>query len=227
MMRILLVEDGPDLQAHIKQSLEKESYIVDASSDGNEGYFFATEYPVDAAIIDLGLPGMSGIEIIQTLRKQGSVLPILILTARSRWQEKVEGLEAGADDYLVKPFQMEELIARLKALLRRSAGSATSELICQELKLNPPTEQVWLNNELLDVTAFEYRMLDYLMRHANEAVSKTRLADYLYSHDNDRDSNVIEVLMGRLRKKLDPDGSLQPIETLRNRGYRFTLYDQQ
>jgi len=227
MMRILLIEDDPDLQAHIKQSLEKESYIVDASSDGNEGYFFATEYPIDAAIIDLGLPGMSGIEIIQTLRKQGSVLPILILTARSRWQEKVEGLEAGADDYLVKPFQMEELIARLKALLRRSAGSATSELICHGLKLNPATEQVWLNNELLDVTAFEYRMLDYLMRHANEAVSKVRLADYLYPHDNDRDSNVIEVLMGRLRKKLDPDGSLQPIETLRNRGYRFTLYDQQ
>jgi len=227
MMRILLIEDDPDLQAHIKQSLEKESYIVDASGDGNEGYFFATEYPVDVAIIDLGLPGMSGIEIIQTLRKQGSVLPILILTARSRWQEKVEGLEAGADDYLVKPFQMEELMARLKALLRRSAGSATSELICQALKLNPPTEQVWLNNELLDVTAFEYRMLDYLMRHANEAVSKTRLADYLYPHDNDRDSNVIEVLIGRLRKKLDPEGCLQPIETLRNRGYRFTLYDQQ
>jgi len=227
MMRILLIEDDPDLQTHIKQSLEKESYIVDASADGNEGYFFATEYPIDAAIIDLGLPGMSGIEIIQTLRKQGSVLPILILTARSRWQEKVEGLEAGADDYLVKPFQMEELIARLKALLRRSAGSATSELICQGLKLNPATEQVWLNNELLDVTAFEYRMLDYLMRHANEAVPKARLADYLYPHDNDRDSNVIEVLIGRLRKKLDPGGRLQPIETLRNRGYRFTLYDQQ
>jgi len=227
MMRVLLVEDDPDLQAHIKRSLEKESYIVDASGDGNEGYFFATEYPVDVAIIDLGLPGMSGIEIIQTLRKQGSVLPILILTARSRWQEKVKGLEAGADDYLVKPFQMEELMARLKALLRRSAGSATSELICQGLKLNPATEQVWLNNELLDITAFEYRLLDYLMRHANEAVSKTRLADYLYPHDNDRDSNVIEVLIGRLRKKLDPGGSLQPIETLRNRGYRFTLYDQQ
>jgi len=227
MMRILLIEDDPDLQTHIKQSLEKESYIVDTSGDGNEGYFFATEYPIDAAIIDLGLPGMSGIEIIQTLRKQGSVLPILILTARSRWQEKVEGLEAGADDYLVKPFQMEELIARLKALLRRSAGSATSELICQGLKLNPATEQVWLNNELLDVTVFEYRMLDYLMRHANEAVPKARLADYLYPHDNDRDSNVIEVLIGRLRKKLDPGGRLQPIETLRNRGYRFTLYDQQ
>jgi len=227
MMRILLIEDDPDLQVYIRQSLENESYIVDASSDGNEGYFFASEYPVDAAIIDLGLPGMSVIKIIQTLREQGLVLPVLILTARSRWQEKVEGLEAGADDYLVKPFQMEELLARLKALLRRSAGSATSELICQGLKLNPLTQQVWLNNELLDVTAFEYRMLDYLMRHANEAVSKTRLADYLYPHDNDRDSNVIEVLMGRLRKKLDPDGSLKPIETLRNRGYRFTLYDQQ
>ncbi|WP_332889062.1 response regulator transcription factor [Methyloprofundus sedimenti] len=226
MMRILLIEDDPDLQTHIKQSLEQESYIVDASSDGNEGYFFATEYPIDAAIVDLGLPGMSGIEIIQALRAQGSVLPILILTARSRWQEKVEGLEAGADDYLVKPFQMEELRARLKALLRRSAGSATSELICQGLKLDPATEQVWLNNELLEVTAFEYRLLDYLMRHANEAVSKARLADYLYPHDNDRDSNVIEVLMGRLRKKLDPNGSLQPIETLRNRGYRFTLFDQ-
>ncbi len=226
-MRILLIEDDPDLQAHIKQSLEQETYIVDASSDGNEGYFFATEYPIDAAIVDLGLPGMSGIEIIQALRAQGSVLPILILTARSRWQEKVEGLEAGADDYLVKPFQMEELIARLKALLRRSAGSATAELICHGLKLNPATEQVWLNNELLDVTAFEYRLLDYLMRHANEAVSKARLADYLYPHDNDRDSNVIEVLMGRLRKKLDPSGNLQPIETLRNRGYRFTLFDQQ
>ncbi|OQK16308.1 two-component system response regulator [Methyloprofundus sedimenti] len=225
-MRILLIEDDPDLQTHIKQSLEQESYIVDASSDGNEGYFFATEYPIDAAIVDLGLPGMSGIEIIQALRAQGSVLPILILTARSRWQEKVEGLEAGADDYLVKPFQMEELRARLKALLRRSAGSATSELICQGLKLDPATEQVWLNNELLEVTAFEYRLLDYLMRHANEAVSKARLADYLYPHDNDRDSNVIEVLMGRLRKKLDPNGSLQPIETLRNRGYRFTLFDQ-
>ena len=226
-MRILLIEDDPDLQAHIQQSLEKENYIVDVSGDGNEGYFFATEYPADAAIIDLGLPGMNGIEIIQTLRKQGSVLPILVLTARSRWQEKVEGLEAGADDYLVKPFQMEELLARLKALLRRSAGSATSELSCQGLRLNPSTEQVWLNNELLDITAFEYRMLDYLMRHANEAVSKARLADYIYTHDHDRDSNVIEVLIGRLRKKLDPNSCLHPIETLRNRGYRFTLYDQQ
>lgn len=225
-MRILLIEDEPELQAQVKKNLENERYIVDASGDGTEGYFFATEYPVDAAIIDIGLPGMSGIEIIQKLRQQGSVLPILVLTARGRWQEKVEGLEAGADDYLVKPFQMEELLARLKALLRRASGTATSELVCKGIKLNPETQQVWLNENLLDITAFEYRMLEFLMRHPNEAVSKFRLADYLYPHDNERDSNVIEVLMGRLRKKIDPDGHLKPIETLRNRGYRFTLYDQ-
>ena len=225
-MRILLVEDEPDLQATIKKNLEKESYIVDASGDGNEAYFFASEYPLDTAIIDIGLPGMSGLEIIHKLRQQGSILPILILTARSRWQEKVEGLEAGADDYLVKPFQMEELMARLKALLRRASGSATSEIICQGIRLNPDTQQVWLNENSLDITAFEYRMLEYLMRHPDKAISKSRLADYLYPHENDCDSNVIEVLIGRLRKKLDPDGHLKPIETLRNRGYRFTLYDQ-
>lgn len=224
-MRILVIEDELDLLADIKTRLESESYIVDTSSDGNEGYFFATEYPLDAAIIDIGLPGMSGIEIIKKLREQGSTLPILILTARSRWQEKVEGLEAGADDYLVKPFQMEELLARLKALLRRASGSATTELSCACFTLKLETQQVLKNDEVLEVTAFEYRMLEYLIRHSSEAVSKSRLADYLYPHDDDRDSNVIEVLIGRLRKKLDPDGSLKPIETLRNRGYRFTLCD--
>ena len=224
-MRILVIEDELDLLADIKTRLESESYIVDTSSDGNEGYFFATEYPLDAAIIDIGLPGMSGIEIIKKLREQGITLPILILTARSRWQEKVEGLEAGADDYLVKPFQMEELLARLKALLRRASGSATTELSCACFTLKLETQQVLKNDEVLEVTAFEYRMLEYLIRHSSEAVSKSRLADYLYPHDDDRDSNVIEVLIGRLRKKLDPDGSLKPIETLRNRGYRFTLCD--
>ncbi|MBL4711577.1 MAG: response regulator transcription factor [Gammaproteobacteria bacterium] len=224
-MRILVIEDEPALLTDIRAGLEAESYIVDTSADGEEGFFFATEYPLDAAIIDIGLPGMSGIEIIKTLRQQGSTLPILILTARSRWQEKVEGLEAGADDYLVKPFQMEELMARIKALLRRASGSATSELRCGCITLNLNTQQVLLHDNIIDVTAFEYRMLEYLMRHASEAVSKSLLADYLYPHDDDRDSNVIEVLIGRLRKKLDPDGSLQPIETLRNRGYRFTLCD--
>ena len=225
-MRILVIEDELNLQADIRSGLESEAYTVDCSADGNEGYFFATEYPLDAAIIDIGLPGMSGIEIIQQLRDQGSTLPVLILTARSRWQEKVEGLEAGADDYLVKPFQMEELLARVKALLRRATGSPTTELRCGAVTLNLGTQQVLLNDETIEATAFEYRMLEYLMRHSSEAVSKTRLSDYLYPHEDDRDSNVIEVLIGRLRKKLDPDGSLKPIETLRNRGYRFTLCDK-
>lgn len=224
-MRILVIEDETGLQTDIRQRLETEGYIVDTSGEGNEGLFFATEYPLDAAIIDIGLPGISGIEIIQRLREQGSTLPVLILTARSRWQEKVEGLEAGADDYLVKPFQMEELLARLKALLRRATGTPTTELRCGAVALNLGTQQVRLNDVVLDVTAFEYRMLEYLMRHSSEAVSKAKLADYLYPHDDDRDSNVIEVIIGRLRKKLDPNGSLQPIETLRNRGYRFTLCD--
>lgn len=224
-MRVLVIEDESKLQADIKARLESDDYIVDTTGDGNEGYFFATEYPLDVAIIDIGLPGMSGIEIIRKLREDGSTLPVLILTARSRWQEKVEGLEAGADDYLVKPFQMEELLARVKALLRRATGSPTTELQCGCVKLNLNTQQVLLNETLIDITAFEYRMLEYMMRNSSEAVSKARLADYLYPHDDDRDSNVIEVLMGRLRKKLDPDGSLKPIETLRNRGYRFTLCD--
>ena len=222
-MRILVIEDEQSLLADIRARLEAEAYIVDTSSDGNEGYFFATEYPLDAAIIDIGLPGMTGIEIIQQLRQQGHTLPVLILTARSRWQEKVEGLEAGADDYLVKPFQMEELLARLKALLRRATGSATTELSCGCITLKLETQQVRRNDTIIDVTAFEYRMLEYLMRHSSEAVSKTRLADYLYPHDDDRDSNVIEVFVGRLRRKLDPDNSLGMIETLRGRGYRFSL----
>jgi len=224
-MRVLVIEDEAGLQADIRRQLEAEGYIVDSSGEGNEGLFFATEYPLDAAIIDIGLPGMSGLEIIRRLRELENKLPILILTARSRWQEKVEGLEAGADDYLVKPFQMEELLARVKALLRRASGSAKSELRCGAVVLDPATQQVMLHDAVLDITAFEYRMLEYLVRHASEAVSKARLADYLYPHDDDRDSNVIEVLIGRLRKKLDPDGSLKPIETLRNRGYRFTLCD--
>lgn len=226
-MRILLVEDELNIQAEIRAGLEAEGYTVDVSAQGDEGYFFATEYPLDAAVIDIGLPGMSGIEIIKKLREQGNTLPVLILTARSRWQEKVEGLEAGADDYLVKPFQMEELLARIRALLRRATGSATLEHRCGCITLNLNTQQVLQNDKAVDVTAFEYRMLEYLMRHSSEAVSKSRLADYLYPHDDDCDSNVIEVLIGRLRKKLDPDGSLKPIETLRNRGYRFTLCDSE
>ena len=225
-MRILIVEDEPALLADVERQLQDEGYSVDTSDDGDDGYYIASEYPLDAAIIDIGLPGLSGIDIIRKLRADNSTLPILILTARSRWQEKVEGLEAGADDYLTKPFQMEELLARLRALLRRASGSAGNELNCGSISIKPDTQQVMKDGCLIDVTAFEYRMLEYLMRHSKEAVSKSRLSDYLYPHDDDRDSNVIEVLIGRLRKKLDPDGTLGPIETLRNRGYRFTLCDR-
>lgn len=222
-MRILIIEDEPELQASLKVQMEAQGYIVDTSGDGNEGLFFASEYPIDAAIIDLGLPGMSGIEVIETLRTQGHTLPILILTARNRWQEKVTGLEAGADDYLVKPFQFEELLARLMALLRRASGTTQSKLCHGCLSLDSGSQQVMLHNKVLNLTAFEYRLLECLMRHHSQVVSKATLADYLYPHDEDRDSNVIEVIMGRLRKKIDPDGSLKPIETLRHRGYRFNL----
>jgi two-component system response regulator PhoP len=224
-MRVLVIEDENELLENIVTELTGEGYSVDKTGDGNEGFYIASEYPLDAAIIDIGLPGMSGIEIIKQLRAQQSTLPVLVLTARSRWQEKVEGLEAGADDYLTKPFQMEELQARLKALLRRASGSPSSDLTCGCITLKPETQQVLKNSRTVDVTAYEYKMLEYLARHHKEAVSKTRLSDYLYPHDDDRDSNVIEVLIGRLRKKLDPDNTLKPIETLRNRGYRFTLCD--
>lgn len=221
-MRILLIEDELALQASLKAQLEQQSYQVDTSADGKEGLFFATEYPIDAAIIDIGLPNLSGIDIIKLLRSQGSKLPILILTARSKWQEKVEGLEAGADDYLVKPFQFEELSARLTALLRRASGSVSEVIQCGCIAIDTKAKQVSVNDSNLSITSFEYNLLEYLMRHHSEAVSKPKLADYLYPHDDDRDSNVIEVLIGRLRKKLESAGAKGCIETIRGRGYRFT-----
>lgn len=222
-MRILLIEDESSLRQEVKRQLEAGEFQVDASGDGKEGFFFASEYPYDAAVIDLGLPGMSGLEIIRKVRGMEKNLPILILTARGRWQDKVEGLEAGGDDYLAKPFQMEELMARLKALVRRSAGAASSRLQCGPLSLDMTAQIACLDGREVELTAFEYRMLEYLAKQKGRIVSKSELADYLYPHDEDRDSNVLEVLVGRLRKKLDPEGVLTPIETLRGRGYRFTL----
>ena len=222
-MRILVIEDEVKLQQQIRDRLQADGYMVDASGDGKEGLYFASEYPLDAAIVDIGLPGMSGLEVIRQLRAQGNTLPILILTARGLWQDKVKGLEAGADDYLVKPFHMEELRARLKALLRRAAGSTSTELTCGPVTVDTATQKVTLEGKTVDLTAFEYRLLEFLMRRKGEVVTKSELADYLYPHDDDRDSNVIEVLIGRLRRKLDPAGRFQPIETLRGRGYRFTL----
>lgn len=222
-MRILVIEDEPALRRQVSDRLAHEGYQVDASGDGKEGLFLATEYPVDAAIVDLGLPGLSGLEIIRTVRARGSLLPILVLTARDRWQDKVEGLEAGADDYVAKPFQMEELVARLKALLRRAAGASSQELKLGPLTLDFTSQKVTVAGREIDLTTYEYRLLEYLVRHRPKVVTKAELSDHLYPHDEERDSNVLEVLVGRLRRKLDPDGMLAPIETLRGRGYRFTL----
>ena len=223
-MRVLVIEDEEAILEQLRSQLEAEGYMVDCSSDGEDGLFNAREYPIDAAIIDLGLPKLSGSDVIRRLREEGNTLPILVLTARGSWQDKVAGLEAGADDYLTKPFHFEELIARLRALLRRSSSTATADqLCCGPINIDFSKQQVSLNDSNVELTTFEYRLLEHLIRHAGEIISKSALADYLYPHDDDRDSNVIEVMVGRLRKKLDPNAKLQPIETMRGRGYRFTL----
>jgi two-component system response regulator PhoP len=224
-MRILVVEDEPTLREQVRAGLEAQSYTVDSTGDGKEALYLATEYPYDAAIVDIGLPGISGLDIIGRLRARGSHLPILVLTARARWQDKVQGLETGADDYLTKPFEMEELLARLKALLRRAAGTAQEILRLGPVTLNPGSQKVTVDGAEVELTSYEYRLLEHLMRERRRVLSKDELAAHLYPHDEERDSNVIEVLIGRLRRKLDPGGTLQPLETLRGRGYRFTLGD--
>lgn len=222
-MRILIIEDEQDIRKPIVNQLEQQGYMVDQTGEGEDGLFIAEEYPVDAAIVDIGLPGISGLDVIRQLREKGQTLPILILTARDRWQDKVDGLEAGADDYLAKPFQMEELLARIKALLRRASGETRKEIQCGSVRLDLNSQKVYLNERALEFTTFEYRLLEFLMRNNDKVISKDKLGDYLYPHDEDRDSNVIEVIIGRVRRKLDPDNTLKPIETLRGRGYRFTL----
>jgi two-component system response regulator PhoP len=222
-MRILVVEDEPALREQLAERLSAAGYMVNTAADGEEGLYYGREFPIDLAIIDLGLPKLSGIQLIERLRAEGKRFPVLVLTARGRWQDKVEGLEAGADDYLVKPFQMEELLARLGALMRRAAGFAQPVLRCGPLSLDPRSQEVKIDERALELTAFEYRMLEYLMYHPGKVVSKADLTEHLYQEDQDRDSNTIEVFIGRLRKKLDPDNRLQPIETLRGRGYRLTL----
>jgi two-component system response regulator PhoP len=222
-MRVLVIEDEPQLRRQVAERLAREGFQVDAAGDGREGLYFATEYPVDAAIVDLGLPGLPGLDLIRAVRSRGSRLPILVLTARGRWQDKVEGLEAGADDYLAKPFEMAELVARVKALLRRAAGAAANALRCGPIALDLAAQRVTVSGQDVELTGYEYRLLEYLVRHRPKVVSKGELADYLYPHDAERDSNVLEVLVGRLRRKLDPDSALLPIETLRGRGYRFAV----
>lgn len=220
-MRILVVEDDSRLLTQLDKLLQDNGYSVDLADSGDHGLFLATEHPYDAAIIDVGLPVIDGFELIRSARQQQVKTPILILTARDRWQEKVEGLDAGADDYLTKPFHNEELLARVKALIRRAAGQANPVITRGPVTLDTVSQQLKVNDRLLDLTAYEYRVMEYLMLNPEKTVSKTELTEHIYDQDFDLDSNVIEVFIGRLRKKIDPDGVLQPIETLRGRGYRI------
>jgi two-component system response regulator PhoP len=222
-MRAIVIEDDLDIQRQIVGRLKKEGFAVDSADNGTEGLYLLEEYPCDVAIVDLGLPELSGLEVINTIREAGNNIPILILTARGRWQDKVEGLDAGADDYLVKPFHHEEMMARIRVLIRRASGWSDSRIICSPVILDTATQRTYVDERELELTAFEYKVLEYLMLHAGEVISKTVLTEHLYDDEADNDSNVIEVFIRRLRQKLDPDESLQPIETLRGRGYRFTL----
>lgn len=221
-MKLLVVEDEALLRHHLYTRLGEHGHVVDAVADAEEALYRVNEYNHDLAIIDLGLPGMSGLELIQELRALGKQFPILILTARGNWQNKVEGLAAGADDYVVKPFQFEELEARLNALLRRSSGFVQSTIGAGPLLLDINRKQAMLLDEALALTAYEYRILEYLMRHHQQVVSKDRLIEQLYPDDEERDPNVIEVLVGRLRRKLEGDSGFKPIETVRGQGYLFT-----
>ena len=222
-MRVLVIEDEEALRQQVQDRLRGEGYAVDAAADGETGLYYGNEYPLDAAVVDLGLPGMEGVEIIRRWRQGERRFPVLILTARGRWQDKVEGLEAGADDYLVKPFHMEELLARLRALIRRSAGWAQPVLRCGPIELDTGRQSVSRDDETIELTAYEYKVLEYLMLNNEQVISKSTLSEHVYDEDVDPDSNVLEVLIGRLRRKLDPERTLNPIETLRGRGYRFVL----
>ncbi|HEY6483627.1 MAG TPA: response regulator transcription factor [Steroidobacteraceae bacterium] len=222
-MRVLVIEDEQTLRETLKARLVDTGFSVDDASDGEEGLFAALELPLDVAIIDLGLPKLSGLEVIRRLRAKGRSFPVLILTARDRWQDKVEGLQAGADDYVSKPFQFEEVLARVQALLRRAGGWASPELSCDPIVLDTRAQTVRVQDVPVELTSFEYRILEHLMLRAGEVISKTELTERLYDEESERDSNVIEVLVGRLRRKLDPNDTLRPIETLRGRGYRLAL----
>jgi len=220
-MRLLVVEDEDLLRARLVKALSDNGYVVDSASDGKTGLFQATEYEYDAAIIDLGLPELDGIGLIKSIRGKGRMFPILILTARDNWTDKVEGLDAGADDYVVKPFQIEEIRARLNALLRRAAGFAKPALEFGPVNLDTTARKLLVHGIEVELTAYEYKVLEYLMLHPGKVVSKTELTEHLYEQDHDRDSNVLEVFIRRLRQKIDPDETLKPIDTVRGQGYRF------
>lgn len=222
-MRALVVEDDRELRDQVRRHLAEDGYAVDVAADGEQGLYMATEYPLDFAVVDLGLPKTPGLSIIKAVRKAGRTFPILILTARDGWQSKVEGLEAGADDYLMKPFHKEELLARARALVRRSGGWAQSQIASGPLAMDTAAKSVTMDGRAVELTAFEYKVLEYLVMHAGEVVSKTALTEHLYREDEERDSNVIEVFIRRLRTKLDPGATINPITTQRGSGYRWAF----
>ena len=218
-MRILVVEDDQALNKQLTDALIEAAYVVDTAFDGEEGHFLGDTEPYDAVVLDVGLPHMDGISVIDRWRRDGRSMPVLILTARDRWSDKVAGIDAGADDYVTKPFHVEEVLARLRALIRRAAGHASSEINCGPLRLDTRAGRVTVDGSPLKLTSHEYRLLDYLMHHQNQIVSRTELIEHLYDQDFDRDSNTIEVFVGRLRKKIkDPE----LIETVRGQGYRMS-----
>lgn len=217
-MRVLLVEDDKDLSRQLKSALGDAGYAVDHAPDGEEAQYLGENEPYDAVILDLGLPKVDGVSVLERWRRQGKATPVLILTARGAWSEKVAGFDAGADDYLTKPFHTEELLARLRALVRRASGHASPTLACGGLRLDPRAARATVNGEPLRLTSLEYRLLHYLMMHQGRVISRSELVEHLYDQDFDRDSNTIEVFIGRLRKKIGPDR----IETVRGLGYRLT-----
>lgn len=217
-MRILVVEDDKDLNRQLCESLLEAGYVVDKAFDGEEGHFLGDTEPYDAVILDIGLPEMDGITVLEKWRRNDRVMPVLILTARDRWNDKVSGIDAGADDYVTKPFHMEEVLARVRALIRRSAGHAASRIVCGPLELDTRTSKVTVNGNPVKLTSHEFRLLSYLVHHQDKVLSRTELTEHLYDQDFDRDSNTIEVFIGRLRRKLGVD----MIETVRGLGYRLS-----
>lgn len=226
-MRLLLIEDDLALQHNLNEHLIAANYLVDLASDGETGLFQGQEYPYDAAIIDVGLPIIDGISVIRMLREKNIDFPILVLTARDSWQDKVAGLDAGADDYLTKPFQPQELLARLNALIRRSAGQASPLIKNGPLTVNTKNFQVEVNNQIIKLSSSEYKLLEYMMLHLDEVTSKAILTEHIYDQDFDLDSNVIEVFVRRLRKKLDPTSEYGFIETLRGHGYKLKRFNNE
>ena len=220
-MRILIVEDDSRLLLQLDQYMQSQGFSVDLADDGEKALYQLKEYNYDLAIIDVGLPSIDGFDVVKQARASHISCPIIILTARDRWQEKVKGLESGADDYLTKPFVHEELLARVKALIRRSAGQASPIMQKGPLSLDTSANQLYVNEQPIELTAYEYKVIEYLMMNPNKVVSKTEMVEHIYDQDFDLDSNVIEVFVGRLRRKLDKDNLIKPIETLRGRGYRL------